>query len=117
MDDILLKMGQTNSYKNQTEDQRINIETNLRVEFIDSIMASLYTLFEENNLLLEIKKLGESAEDSEELMQIIAGIMVSVPAISEYVVKSIVTKYKSLCDEMDFSYEPNIIHSLIKETV
>jgi hypothetical protein len=117
IDDILLKMNQTKAYKKQTQEQKENININLRIEFLEAIFDDLYELFKHSNILDIVQNLGKDAENVQELMNILTGMIATIPSLADFVITSIIKKYKSLCDEMDYSYHPNLIHSLIKETV
>jgi hypothetical protein len=113
MDDLILKMSKLDSYKNQTFEQKENIEINMKLEFSESIVNAIAGLFEEKDASFILESMGKTADSIEELMEMVAGLIATIPGMSDFTIKTIIIKYKDLCDEMGFLYNSNLIHSLI----
>ncbi len=114
IDDIISKMENLESYNNLSEQEKENVENNLALEFIEFMLIKVDEYAKENNLKDQFVEMGQETEYIEDLFDMLIGLVSINPALSEFIVTTIILKYKSICDEMGFSYQPNLIYSLIK---
>jgi hypothetical protein len=101
VNDLLSKMENLEEYQKKSEKEKENIETNLRLEFLEFMVDQLYIVFEQNGVLETVQELGKDAQSEEELLEILMGLVATEPVLADVVTKAIVVKYGNLCEELD----------------